>query len=215
MLDEFTGIDILGNILESTKLSINPKLYGNLHGFGHEMIAYIHDPDGRHLEEFSAMGSVTTAMRDPGTEKRFCLLKKYFELDLSVLPLAWLHQLDDGALQGLAAEISSSSTWIRRYQRRRCHDADQQAKNGSKPAGDLLAEVANRFGGRRRFRERRKVLRLVPASSTRAVCIHHSGDKFQSLCTARNLPHLPRAENRREWKTADFRTATRHDDRDG
>lgn len=48
-LDEFKGIDILGNLVECTDLSTNLKYYGNLHNMGHSMIAFIHDPDGRHL----------------------------------------------------------------------------------------------------------------------------------------------------------------------
>ncbi|KAJ8963808.1 hypothetical protein NQ317_004476 [Molorchus minor] len=64
-LDEFTGIDILGNLIESTSLSINPNVYGNLHNQGHNLISLIHDPDSRHLEEPGVMGDVATAMRDP------------------------------------------------------------------------------------------------------------------------------------------------------
>lgn len=48
-LDEQTGIDMLGNMVESSNLSINTQLYGNIHNKGHLMIAMIHDPDGRHL----------------------------------------------------------------------------------------------------------------------------------------------------------------------
>lgn len=48
-MDEFGGIDILGNIIEATDISINPQLYGNLHNQGHNMLALIHDPDHRHL----------------------------------------------------------------------------------------------------------------------------------------------------------------------
>jgi hypothetical protein len=59
------GIDDLGNLIESTSLSKNRKLYKNLHGLGHDLISFVHDPDGRFLEEFSVMGSVATAMRDP------------------------------------------------------------------------------------------------------------------------------------------------------
>lgn len=65
-LDEKTGIDVLGDMVESTKLSVNRTYYGNLHGFGHDLISFIHDPDGRYLEDFSVMGHVATAMRDPG-----------------------------------------------------------------------------------------------------------------------------------------------------
>ncbi|XP_071448698.1 phenoloxidase 2-like [Hetaerina americana] len=64
-LTEEGGIDILGDILEASILSINPNLYGNLHNLGHFLLALPHDPDQRHLESFGVMGDPTTAMRDP------------------------------------------------------------------------------------------------------------------------------------------------------
>ncbi|XP_065075620.1 phenoloxidase 8-like isoform X1 [Ochlerotatus camptorhynchus] len=64
-LDETRGIDILGDILESSSLTPNRRLYGSLHNMGHNVIAYIHDPDYRYLEDYGVMGDVTTAMRDP------------------------------------------------------------------------------------------------------------------------------------------------------
>ena len=48
-LTEFEGIDILGNLVDSSTLSVNRSYYGNLHGMGHVVLSYIHDPDGRHL----------------------------------------------------------------------------------------------------------------------------------------------------------------------
>jgi hypothetical protein len=59
------GIDILGDLVEASSLTPNRDLYGSLHNTGHDMLAFCHDPDGRHLEEFGVMGDVTTAMRDP------------------------------------------------------------------------------------------------------------------------------------------------------
>ncbi|XP_058835187.1 phenoloxidase 1-like [Topomyia yanbarensis] len=64
-LDEVKGIDILGDLVEASTLSVNRRLYGSLHNVGHDMLAYIHDPDYRYLEDFGVMGDVTTAMRDP------------------------------------------------------------------------------------------------------------------------------------------------------
>lgn len=49
ILDEHTGIDILVNLVESSILSVNTQLYGDLHNMGHFMSAFIHDPDGRNL----------------------------------------------------------------------------------------------------------------------------------------------------------------------
>lgn len=64
-LDETTGINVLGNIVESNALSPNRQLYGSLHNMGHNLLAFIHDPDHRHLEDYAVMADVATAMRDP------------------------------------------------------------------------------------------------------------------------------------------------------
>ena len=49
-LNNEKGIDILGDMMDSSMLSINQTLYGNLHNMGHVLISYQHDPDHRHLE---------------------------------------------------------------------------------------------------------------------------------------------------------------------
>uniref|UniRef100_A0A182WQI0 Tyrosinase copper-binding domain-containing protein n=1 Tax=Anopheles minimus TaxID=112268 RepID=A0A182WQI0_9DIPT len=64
-LDDARGIDILGNLIERTSLSVNRNLYGDLHNSGHMLLAYIHDPRGTYLESFGVMGGVATTMRDP------------------------------------------------------------------------------------------------------------------------------------------------------
>ncbi|CAB3245542.1 unnamed protein product [Arctia plantaginis] len=64
-LDEETGIDTLGNMMESTILSPNRNYYGDFHNMGHVFISFAHDPDHRHLEQFGVMGDSATAMRDP------------------------------------------------------------------------------------------------------------------------------------------------------
>lgn len=48
-LTEKDGIDILGNLMEASILSQNPKLYGDLHNMGHVAISFAHDPDHRYL----------------------------------------------------------------------------------------------------------------------------------------------------------------------
>ncbi|XP_072934538.1 phenoloxidase subunit 2-like [Epargyreus clarus] len=58
-------IDTLGNMVESSILSPNQDYYGSLHNFGHNMTAYIHDPQHRYLESFSVMADEGTALRDP------------------------------------------------------------------------------------------------------------------------------------------------------
>uniref|UniRef100_A0A6P7FTC5 Phenoloxidase 1-like n=1 Tax=Diabrotica virgifera virgifera TaxID=50390 RepID=A0A6P7FTC5_DIAVI len=48
-LTENEGIDILGNIIESSILSPDRDFYGDLHNMGHVFTSYVHDPDHRHL----------------------------------------------------------------------------------------------------------------------------------------------------------------------
>ncbi|KAJ8679160.1 hypothetical protein QAD02_014947 [Eretmocerus hayati] len=64
-LDDIKGIDILGNMIESSELSPNQALYKGLHNDGHILMSLIHDPDHRFLEPFGVMSSNATAMRDP------------------------------------------------------------------------------------------------------------------------------------------------------
>ncbi|XP_055374475.1 phenoloxidase 2-like [Condylostylus longicornis] len=64
-LDETRGIDILGNMMESSILSPNRQLYGDLHNMLHVFLSYVHDPDHRYLESFGTVGDSSTSMRDP------------------------------------------------------------------------------------------------------------------------------------------------------
>ena len=58
------GISVLGDLIESLN-SVNQQLYGNLHNLGHDFIARVTDPHGRHLAEPGVMNSAATSMRDP------------------------------------------------------------------------------------------------------------------------------------------------------
>lgn len=60
-----SGINTLGNMMESSILSPNRQVYGDLHNMGHVLICYSHDPVHKHLESFGVMGDSATAMRDP------------------------------------------------------------------------------------------------------------------------------------------------------
>lgn len=64
-LNNFTGIDILGNLIERSSLSVNSRFYGNLHNSGHILIAFCHDPDLMFNEDGAVMNDTSTAMRDP------------------------------------------------------------------------------------------------------------------------------------------------------
>ncbi|CAL1268011.1 unnamed protein product [Larinioides sclopetarius] len=64
-LDEVHGIDILGNIIESSYDSVNLPFYGSLHNWGHVLMAAAHDPDGRYRLNPGVMDDTATSLRDP------------------------------------------------------------------------------------------------------------------------------------------------------
>ncbi|XP_063368668.1 phenoloxidase subunit 1-like [Cydia amplana] len=93
-LDETTGIDILGNLMEATSISLNPAKYGDFHNMGHVVISYAHDPDHRHLEQFGVMGDSSTAMRDPVFYRWHAYVDDVFNLHKTKLPAYTPQQLD-------------------------------------------------------------------------------------------------------------------------
>lgn len=68
LLDDLNGIDLLGNMMESSMASVDRDYYGDIHNMGHTFISYAHDPEHRHLESFGVMGDSATAIRDPGNQ---------------------------------------------------------------------------------------------------------------------------------------------------
>ncbi|XP_060806767.1 phenoloxidase subunit 1-like [Amyelois transitella] len=85
-LDENTGIDELGNLMESSVISRNRAYYGDLHNMGHVFISYAHDPDHRHLEQYGVMGDSATAMRDPVFYRWHAYIDDIFVLHKNKLP---------------------------------------------------------------------------------------------------------------------------------
>nr|BAN20821.1 prophenoloxidase [Riptortus pedestris] len=93
-LSETRGIDLLGNILEASILSINRNLYGDLHNLGHVAIALCHDPEAKHLETFSIMGDPATAMRDPIFYRWHAFIDDIFQEHKNTLPRYSVQQLE-------------------------------------------------------------------------------------------------------------------------
>ncbi|XP_058804269.1 uncharacterized protein LOC131671673 [Phymastichus coffea] len=93
-LDEETGIDILGNIMEASILSPDQNRYGELHNMGHVVLSFIHDPDHRYLESFSPVGDPSTAMRDPVFYRWHEFVDEVFALFKDSLPPYSIQQLN-------------------------------------------------------------------------------------------------------------------------
>nr|CCA94924.1 hemocyanin subunit c [Mastigoproctus giganteus] len=64
-LDEHNGIDILGDIVESSHESVNKEFYGSLHNWGHVLMAAVEDPDGKFQCNPGVMDDTATSLRDP------------------------------------------------------------------------------------------------------------------------------------------------------
>ncbi|KAK4878033.1 hypothetical protein RN001_010539 [Aquatica leii] len=110
-LTEFEGIDVLGNIIEASSLSPNPSYYGNLHNFGHILLAFIHDPDQRFLESFGVMAGTSTAMRDPVFYRWHSYIDFLFQIHKSVLPRYTMSQLNyDGVRVTNVRVLSQKAT---------------------------------------------------------------------------------------------------------
>ncbi|KAG5886327.1 hypothetical protein JTB14_034790 [Gonioctena quinquepunctata] len=108
-LTEFEGIDILGNLMESSILSPNRAFYGDFHNMGHVFISFIHDPDQRHLESFGVMGDSATAMRDPIFYRWHAYIDDIFQKFKSTLPRYTVEQLNYSGVTVDQISIESTS----------------------------------------------------------------------------------------------------------
>lgn len=111
-LDETNGISLLGDIVESSSITPNRQLYGDLHNKGHNLIAYIHDPDGRHLEDYGVMADVATAMRDPIFYRWHAFIESIFvKFKNTLRPYQSTDLVYDGvSVDSVNVEIISKST---------------------------------------------------------------------------------------------------------
>lgn len=108
-LTESNGIEILSNLLQPTGLSINEPYYGALHNDGHNLIAFVHDPDGRHLEQMAVMGDTATAVRDPVFYRWHKYIDDIFQEYKNVLPRYTVQQLDFPGVTVSSVEVVSEN----------------------------------------------------------------------------------------------------------
>lgn len=106
-LTEEGGIDILGNIIENSGISINQNLYGNLHNLGHVAVAQCHDPDGRFKETISVIGDPATAMRDPVFYRWHAFIDELFRMHKRTLPRYTTAQLGYDGIKVVGLEVTT------------------------------------------------------------------------------------------------------------
>ncbi|CAH1106364.1 unnamed protein product [Psylliodes chrysocephalus] len=142
-LTERDGIDILGNIIESSILSPNRGFYGDLHNMGHVFISYIHDPDHRHLESFGVMGDSATAMRDPIFYRWHAYIDDIFQQYKSGLPRYTEAQLDypGVTVQGIAVESGQSRNTFNTFWQQ--SDIDLSRGMDFQPRGSVFARFTH------------------------------------------------------------------------
>ncbi|KAE8573958.1 Putative prophenoloxidase [Halyomorpha halys] len=106
-LSEPGGIDILGNLIESSSLSINRKIYGDLHNQGHNVISLCHDPDGKYLEPAAVMSDTATAMRDPIFYRWHSFINYLFQEYKNTLPSYTKEQLAFPGVKVTSIEVQT------------------------------------------------------------------------------------------------------------
>ncbi|XP_067015429.2 phenoloxidase 1 [Anabrus simplex] len=85
-LTEEDGINILGNMVEASMLTVNRQLYGDMHNLLHTAISLCHDPDHRYLETFQVLADPSTAMRDPAFYPLHAYIDDIFQEHKATLP---------------------------------------------------------------------------------------------------------------------------------
>jgi tyrosinase len=143
-LTEEKGIDILGNMMESSDLSPNRKLYGDLHNSGHIVISYSHDPDHRHLESFGVMGDSATAMRDPVFYRWHSMVNEIFNTYKSTLTPYTVDELSFSGITISAMEIGNENGWPNTL-KTHWQQSDINLAKGMDfvPRGDVLARFTH------------------------------------------------------------------------
>ncbi|XP_049767339.1 phenoloxidase 2-like [Schistocerca cancellata] len=143
-LTEFEGIDILGNLLEASALSLNPNYYGDLHNFGHVLMGYCHDPDGRHLESFGVVADFATAMRDPIFYRWHAFVNGIFLEHKNLLPRYTVQQLGFDKVRVTGVEViakeSERNTLFTFWQ---CSDVDTSRGIDFAPRGSVFVRFTH------------------------------------------------------------------------
>lgn len=102
--------------MESSVLSPNRNLYGDLHNMGHVFISYSHDPDHRHLESFGVMGDSATAMRDPVFYRWHAYVDDIFQEHKERLPAYTQPELTYDGIQVGSVEVQPENGTTNTFQ---------------------------------------------------------------------------------------------------
>lgn len=85
-LNNTAGINLLGEIIESSAHSVNPVYYGQLHNDGHVLLSKVTDPLQRYGVPPGVMEHFETATRDPAFFRLHKHVDNLFKLHKDLLP---------------------------------------------------------------------------------------------------------------------------------
>lgn len=119
-----------------------------MHNQGHNIIAFSHDPDQRHLEDYAVMGDVTTAMRDPIFYRWHSFIESVFVRYKNTLPSYNVAQhfayngvtVDSINVQITRGKNPSANTLLTFWQK---SDVDLAAGLDFGPKGNVYAEFTH------------------------------------------------------------------------
>ncbi|XP_071448896.1 phenoloxidase 1-like [Hetaerina americana] len=143
-LTEMGGIDIIGNMVEASILTINRNLYGDLHNFGHVVIGICHDPDFRHLETYTPVADPSTAMRDPVFYRLHAFVDELFHMHKRTLPRYTTAQLDYPGIRVTGLEVITkgrNKNELATYWQKR--DVDLSRGVDFSPRGAVFARITH------------------------------------------------------------------------
>ncbi|KAE8748082.1 Prophenoloxidase, partial [Frankliniella occidentalis] len=106
-LTEEGGANLLGNIIESSAVTPNRQLYGELMNQGHILISLAHDPENRFLESYGVMGDGAVALRDPVFYRWHAHVWDVMRAYKDTLPGYTAAQLSFPGVRVLGAEVRS------------------------------------------------------------------------------------------------------------
>ncbi|XP_046386162.1 phenoloxidase 1-like [Ischnura elegans] len=143
-LTEMGGVDVLGNIIEASILSINRNLYGDMHNLGHVAIGIVHDPDFRHLETYTPVADPSTAMRDPVFYRLHAFVDELFHMHKRTLPRYTVAQLDYPGIKVTSVEVMTkgrNKNELATYWQKR--DVDLSRGVDFSPRGAVFARITH------------------------------------------------------------------------
>lgn len=85
-LNNDQGCNVLGNLLQSSSLSVNRHYYGDIANIGLAFIAYCHDPENYSLQPYGVMGEPATCMRDMLFYRWYAYVVQIIQLHKMQLP---------------------------------------------------------------------------------------------------------------------------------